>query len=371
MNANLRTCLAAGLLAWVLCCSARGDSLLVGQRQWPGAKIQWFQDGKVRFTAADGSQQAVPIPTVTRLQVDLRDDLNRAEQLRFEGHVPEAVAAYESALRTENRNDVGSFIRYRLMDLYGQGGQLDQAVEMFLDLVKQPDFHAVVKDWRPTGAATARPKVREAAIVALEDALRQIRTGLASESVSQLRDFLKSLPAGQAAAAPRPPASPPAAPAPSGAARGAPAAAAPDAAAEAPEPEAFVPELNEPGPALKALQARQYAEALTVANGILVRSDLTREQLAECLYVRGVAQWNLAKDAPGYLQAGWALSRMLVEFPASPRTAEALYYLGLVHQRLGQAAQARQLLQQAAQTASSRELRERAQKALRDSAGRG
>ncbi len=159
----------------------------MGQRQWAGVKIQWFQDGKVRFTAADGSQQAVPIPTVTRLQVELRDDLNRAEQLRSEGHLPEAVSAYESALRIENRNDLGSFIRYQLMELYGQGGQLDQAVEMFLDLVKQPDFHGVVKDWRPTGAA--KPKVREAAIVALDEALRQIRTGLASESVSQSARF--------------------------------------------------------------------------------------------------------------------------------------------------------------------------------------
>ncbi len=174
------------------------------------------------------------------------------------------------------------------------------------------------------------------------------------------------MPASEVVAAARPATKPPAS---AGAARSASGATAPAAsvstsAGDASEPEVFVPELSEPGPALKALQARQYSEALTAANGTLMRSDLSREQLAECLYVRGVAEWNLAKDGPGYLQAGWALSRMLVEFPAHPRTAEVLYYLGLVHQRLGQVGQARQLLQQAGQMAGSQELRERARKAL-------
>jgi tetratricopeptide (TPR) repeat protein len=355
----MRARLAAAILVSTLSGTASADSVLAGGREWAGAKIQWFQDGKVRFSAVDGSQQAVPIVTVTRLQVDLRDDLNRAEQLRVDGKAAEALPAYEAALRTENRNDLGGFIRYRLMGLYGQAGQLDRAVEMFLDLVKQPDFHAVVKDWRPSNMTAVKPKVREAAAAALEGGLRQIRTGLASESVRELRDFIQAAklpPPGQAAGT-----SPTA-----------------KASASTPSPtqetsretdgaaEAFVPEPLEEGPPAKALRAGQYAEALHLANAALTQPDLSHEQLAEALYVRGFAQWQLARDSRQYLQAGWALSRLLVEFPSDRRVPECLYCLGLVHQKLGQAGQARQLLQQAMQSATSPELRERVRKALQE-----
>jgi hypothetical protein len=132
-----------------------------------------------------------------------------------------------------------------------------------------------------------------------------------------------------------------------------------------------VPESLEAGPATKALQAGQYADALRIASGVLVQRDLAREQLAEALYVRGVAQWQLAKDPQRYLQAGWALSRLLVEFPADPRVPECLYCLGLVHQKLGQPGQARQLLRQAMQSAGSSDLRERARKALQEMGNKG
>lgn len=347
--------------------TSRADSLLAGGREWAGAKVQWFQDGKVRFSAADGSQQAVPIATVTRLQVDLRDDLNQAEQLRVEGKATEAIAAYEAALRTENRNDLGGFIRYRLMGLYGQTGQLDLAVGMFLDLVKQPDFHAVVKGWRPANVSAVKPKIHESAVASLEEGLRQIRTGLASESVRELRDFIQAArrPApGQAVEAARPQI-PSTLPKARSAASGA--ATAPKApAAEDDGIAAYAPELLEVGPPTRALKAGQYAEALQLANGVLVQPDLSRERLAEALYVRGVAQWQLAKDSRQFLQAGWALSRLLVEFPTDPRAAECLYCLGMVHRRLGQPGPARQLLQQAVQAGGSEDLRERARKALQD-----
>lgn len=341
----------------------RADSLLVGQRQWANVKIQWVQDGKVRFTASDGTQQAVPIATVSRLQVDLRDDLNRAEQMQFEGKTAEAVSAYEAALRSESRNDLGGFIRYRLMDLYGRSGQLDLAIEMFLDLVKQPDFYTTVKDWRPASLAAVKPKTREAALTELADGLRQIRTGLASESVGQLRDYIqasKSTPAGDAVQAP----------------------GAKPSAATSPRPAAGQEDAEETAgptdtgesiwPGVNTLQRGQYDQALQAANQALGQQDLPRDQLADVLYVRGVAQWFVAKNPAQVLQAGWALARVAVEFPASSRVPECQYYLGLVHQRMGRAAEARRLLQQAQQSAgASTDLRDRAKKALRDMADKG
>jgi tetratricopeptide (TPR) repeat protein len=364
-----RICLLAGISGWIalLACNALADSLVVGQRQWPNVKIQWVQDGKVRFTAADGSQQAVPIPTVTRLQVDLRDDLNRGEQLRAEGKTAEAMAAYEAALRIESRNDLGGFLRYRLMDLAGRSGQLDRAVEMFRDLVKQPDFHAVVKDWRPQNVAAVRPKVREAAIAELEDGLRQIKTGLASESVRELRDFIRAhaaAPAGAAAGE---------APGPGG--------------VEAPGP-GGVESVGDVGagtdsgpagqmaqtawPGLAALQRGRYDQALQAADQALAQEGLPRDTLAEALYVRGVALWHLAGDRSRALEAGWALARLLVEFPASPHVPECQYYLGLVHEKLGRTVQARLLLQQALNSAgASADVKERARKALSEMTEKG
>jgi tetratricopeptide (TPR) repeat protein len=345
-------CLAA--LGAALCCEARADVVVVGQRQWTGAKFQTVQDGRVRFTAGDGTQQAVLIATVSRLEVDLRDDLNRAEQLQSDGKAAEAIPAFEAALRSESRNDLGGFIRYRLMDLYGRSGQLDLAVEMFLDLVKQPDFYVTVKDWRPVNLAV-KPKTKEAALTELADGLRQIRTGLASESVGQLREFLetrKTAPAGTV-----PPAS---------AAAG---AKSPRSADQPAEPEEPVETGETTWPGLRLLQQGQYGQALQAANLALGQQDLSREQLADVLYARGVAQWSVARNPAQVLEAGWALARVLVEFPASRRVPECQYYLGLVHQRMGKTAQARQLLQQARQSpAASADLRNRAEKALRDMA---
>lgn len=357
MTTGTRTFLAAGIPAWLalFAFSASADSLLVGQRQWPNAKIQWVQDGKVRFTAADGSQQAVPIATVVRLEVDLRDDLNRGEQLRAEGKTAEAVTAYEAALRTESRNDLGGFLRYRLMDLYGRSGQLDRAVEMFLDLVKQPDFYVVAKDWRPQNVAAVRPKVREAAIMQLEDGLRQIKTGLASESVRQLRDFIQASAAGSAAEMQGT--------APSGAPRTG--GQSPAGAGGAADVGGVEEPAQTPWPGLAVLQRGRYEEALRAADRALAQEDLPPDVLADVLYVRGVALWHLAKDRFRVLQAGWALAQLTIEFPTSLHVPECQYYLGLVHDRLGQTGQARQLLQQALQSAgASADVKERARKAL-------
>ncbi len=65
------------------------------------------------------------------------------------------------------------------------------------------------------------------------------------------------------------------------------------------------------------------------------------------------------------LQAGWALARLVIEFPGSPHVPECQYYLGLVHGKLGQTAQARQLLQQVVQSAGvSADIKDLARKAL-------
>ncbi len=361
MTTPVRTYLFAGLIAglMIFAAAAQADTIEVGQRQWTGAKLQWIQDGKIRFTAGDGGQQAVPIPTVTRLEVDLRDDLNHAEQLRLKGQIAEAVSAYEIAFRTENRNDLGGYIRYRLMDLYDRTGQLDRGVEMFLDLVKLPDFYTVASSWRPQNLAAVRPKIRQAALVELDDGLRQIRTGLASESVRELRDYIQASKPTAAGGAE-----------PSSQSSGAPSklsnpSAGTSQAADAPE--ASPSDAAEPWPGQQALQAGRYGQALQAANLVLSQPDAPRERLAEALYVRGVSQWHVAKDPARVLEAGWTLARLIIEFPGNPHVAECQYYLGLVHQRVGQIAQARALLQQAqASPAASADLKDKARKALLD-----
>jgi TolA-binding protein len=131
-------------------------------------------------------------------------------------------------------------------------------------------------------------------------------------------------------------------------------------------------EVNESAwPGIAVLQRGQYDQALQAANQALAQENLPRDVLADALYVRGVAQWHLAKDRSRVLQAGWALSRLLVEFPNNAHAAECLYYLGLVHQKLDQPSQARQLLLQAQQSpGASADVKDRSRKALLDLGGR-
>lgn len=323
----------------------RADSVTSGERTWNGAKIQQIQDSKLRFTDQNGAQQAVLIPTVTRLQVDLREDLNRAEDLRAQGKSEEAAKAYEAALRTENRNDLASIIRWRLMDIYGKNGQLDRAVEMYVELAKQPDFLMVVKDWRPGNVAGARQKARDSAVAMLDDALRQTRIGLASEYIRQVREFIVSGKAGldtQAAAA-----------------------SASEVAGEGPASQ------GEQGTwrtqVLRMLRRGEYSKALESANKVLAAETMMREQLEDALFVRGVALWGVAKDRDRQLQAGWALARVLVEFPQSEYVPECQYYLGLVHAGLGRPDLAKELLQQAQRSpAAAADVKEKAKKAYLD-----
>lgn len=333
----------AAVLAGAGTC-ALADSVTSGERQWSGAKIQQIQDGKLRFTDQNGAQQAVLLLTVTRLQVDLREELNRAEDLRGQGKPEEAVKAYEAALRTENRNDLAGVIRWRLMDLCGRNGQLDRAVEMFVDLAKQPDFLMVVKDWRPFNVAGVRPKVRDAAVAMLDEALRQSRMGLASEYIRQVREFVVAGGAGQAASEPA------------------------SSTAQAPAEGAAE---SEQGTwrtrSLRMIKRGEYSKALESADKALASEVMPREQLEDALFVRGVALWNVAKDRNRQLQAGWALARVLIEFPGSEYVPECQYCLGLVHAGLGRQDMAMQFLQEAQRNpAASADVKERAKKAYLD-----
>jgi len=311
------------------------DSIWTQRQRWENCRITWIQDGKLRFQAADRTLQVVPLAAVRRVQVETRDHLNRAEQARLAGRSAEAATAYEAALRSEVRPDLANFIRWRLMHLYGQTGQLDRAVEMYVDLVKQPDFQLLAAKWRPERLEQVRPKVREAALARLRDALRQVRPGLASDAVRRLAEYIQT--ARTETPSDRPPAD---------------RTGATDAGSLA-------------GRAVKALKAGQYLQALRTADAALARKDLPRRMLADVLFVRGVALWHLADDRAKVLQAGWALARLLIELPSSEHAAACRYYLGLVHQRLGRPETARRLLQQVrADPLASEEWKQRAQRAL-------
>jgi len=324
---------------------AHADAVVGGERQWTGAKIQQIQDGRLWFTDQNGARQAVLLTTVQKLQVDLREELNLAEDLRSRGQGEEAVRAYEAALRTESRSDLADLIRWRLMDLYGRSGQLDRAVEMFVDLIKRPDFQQVAKDWRPANLAAVRPKLRDSAIAILDSSLRQIRTGLASEYVRQLRDHIAAGGATQPDGGPS-------------AASQTPAIASGPARADA---GTWIAR------ATGWLKQGEYDRARQAADQLLASQVLPRNQLEDALYVRAVASWHLAKDQDRLLQAGWALSRLIIEFPGSQYYPECQYYLGLVHQRMGRAELARRSFQQAqAHPETSAEIKERARKAYLD-----
>lgn len=344
MNRIMRLYIVS-ITAAVLLASAAGvlaDSVTSGERQWNGAKVQQIQDGRLRFTDQNGAQQAVLLTTVTKLQVDLRDELNQAEDLRIQGKIDEAAKAYEAALRTENRNDLAGIIRWRLMDIYGRNGQLDRSIEMYVELARQPDFLMVVKDWRPANVTAARSKIRDAAVAMLDDALRQTRMGLASEYIRQTRDYIVAGAAAQQAATTG------------------------QAAASEKTP-AEGEELTWRTGASRMLKRGQFSQALEAADKLLAAETLPRDQLEDALYVRGVALWNVAKDRDRQLQAGWALARVLIEFPSSEYTPECQYYLGLVHDGLGRPDMAKDLLQAVQRNpAASADVKDRAKKAYLD-----
>lgn len=331
----------------------RADSVTAGGRQWTAAKLKWVQDGKLYFSDANGAQQSVAVGTIERLQVDLRDEFNRAEQLRASGRWDEAMGAYDNALRSETDNILPNLIRWRLMDLCGRTGQLDRAVELFVDLVKQPDYQQVVKDWRPPGVAAARPKVKASALATLDDALKSVRTGLASEYVRQLREYIaaggSSRPSGQ------------------------PGIAAPSSnGAEPADTTGGSYAGTWSSRTIRMIRAKQYAQALEAADRALAAETLPRDLLTDALFVRGVALWHTARGREQRLQAGWALARVLIEFPGSEHVPECLYYLGLVHRELGRPDMARQLLQQAqAASGASEDIRRQARSALANLAVEG
>lgn len=305
----------------------RADLVAAGDRQWAGAKILQIQDSRLRFTDRNGAQQAVQLLTVTKIQIDLRDELNRAEDLRAEGKFDEATRVYETALRTESRNDLAGLIRWRLMEIYGRTAQLDRAVEMFVDLARQPDFLMVVKEWRPANVAGAKSKVREEALALLDEALRQSRMGLASEYMRQVRDYVAAGGSGQQQPATN------------------------DAPLLEPPATEAIAALGRANTwrdrALQMIKIGQFNQALEAANKVLAADDLPREQLEDAMFVRGAALWGVAKDRPRQLQAGWALARVLIEFPGSEFTPQCQYYLGLVQISLGRKDLAMQWLQQA------------------------
>jgi len=309
------------LIALCVQAPVRGDEVWTSYKKWTACRVKWIRDGKVRFRAADGTWQMVPVSAVERMSLDDRQEFNKAEYLRSSGAATSALPLYEQALRREIRPDIANFIRYRLMLLYDSAGMLDKAVEMFADLLRDPDFQVLAMGWRPHRAAKAKPHLRARAISRLETLLRSMRPGLAREAANEVLRHIASAPANETA-------------------------------------KRFAALSPAQRPA-ELLRQGNYAAALQAADAVLSASR-DRRALADALFVRGVALWHVAQDRPQQLLAAIALARYLVEFPDGPRTAECLYYLALLEEKLGRTGSATMLLNRLLATPGDERYRQKA-----------
>lgn len=314
-------------LSWAVA-SYADTVVLAGKPPFRNVEIVGLRDGRLRFRGVCREILSKPLREVVRLELDSCPALSKAEALA-EIDVHAAIAAYEQAADEAGDDWPRTLVHARLLGVYDRAGRFDAAAALYVSLTsEQPELASQCRPRYPAPPGSeANRRARERLLGAIEPSRSQavpaaLRT-LAFELL--LFDEVDPLPPGFAPPTPQP-------------ARG-----------STSQPAALPPLLFGDTPRRSGAPPRLPADSLVLegARRALAEADVAR---AARLVERSLP-YVAESDAPAWrLLRGRCLieqgqpARAADELLALTRpphdrslAAEALYYVGLAHERMGRA----------------------------------
>lgn len=289
-------------------------------------------NGQITFRTL-GSQPSKPLGELAGVTLTGQNRFNAAEELFAKGKYDEAAAAYLAAATAAGKPWQKRLIQYRRMAALAAGGEIDEALKLWLAMVDAAGVTKGTLDLRPRKLPPAGSKANDRAVALLEGKAKQVSSatyrGAILLALAELHerqgriDQSGALRAGLSTSGGRP------------------------TARKLPT---VVPRTSSANTLLRSANSwLKQGECEKVADAIKKNLNVFRTaDLPSALYLLGRAQSELAKREKDpkaarelLLRAGLNLMRTVVFFPASDEAPHALLSAGEVNERLGNLTAAR------------------------------
>jgi hypothetical protein len=321
-------CLAAVVVLGALSPHVVADQVVVGETNFPRARVVGFEAGELRFVSVDGTELTAPISAIHLLIVDGVSgfaDFNEAERLLADGQAGAAIVRYERARRLAKRF-WPDLIAARLLLACDRAARIDRATMNFIRVARG-------RHGGPEAAAQLIPEMipgepdpeTARAVEELDAALRKVENEAEAALFRLLRYAIWERIGDERAERES------------------------TAVAQLRLPKG-VRSLRAYAILLRALRAvLAEADSLTVAN----RSSLDRA-IADCpgeclpsfLLLKGRALLRAATTREEVIRASWPFLRVVIHMPDDSRAAEGLLEAAVAMERLGRPDKAARLVEE-------------------------
>ena len=282
-----------------------------GQQSYMYVTVTGLSEGMLEFRSqSHGNVVRKPLGQIKLIQLDDVPHFNRGEGEFSRGRYAEAIEQFELARRRVRSGWLADLIDLRLLEAYELAGRFDRAVATFVQLLPRLPSEAAAR--RPKRVGQQGSQYNRLALEQLERALKRTKAPNLARELKLLK--LEILYAEQ------------------------------DASADGLAAELGAGRLRTAdgrrarGPTalrnIERMMARgQYEQGLrAIASAIASAAD---EELDGLLLLRARCQLAVAQTAEQMKGAALTAMRVVIHFPDSPLVAEALFLVGLVHERLG------------------------------------
>ena len=303
---------------------------LKGKPAFRNVHITSFRNGRLEFKGVSRQHLRKPLAQIEWVEVDRVAVLGRAERARAAEQWAAAVRAYRQALDEVREPGLAQFARLRLLECCDRGGFFDEAVALYVELVRHNA--TLASEHTPRHPGRPGSAVNRAARRQLEAALALTRSATAA---GRWRNLLLEIALYEEAE------DWPVALAEAG-------KPGDDSAGPTPasQPAKIPPSLAPTPPyAITALRLPADSFVLTAAREALATGDTPR---ALRLLERSLPYVDPAESGPWrlllgrcrielgrYARAAADLVQLAETEPDPARAAQALYYVGLAHERMG------------------------------------
>lgn len=181
-------CCFAATLSWGA--AARGDAVkLRSKPAFRNVTVTSFHDGRLVFRGVSRQLLRKSLAEIEWVVLEHAPAFSEAENAAFEGRWDHAIAAYERALPEAKRAWLRYVVQLRMLEACDRGGRFARAVSVYADLVtRKPNAARVVAPRRPAppgsdenakARQTLRAALRRAPTRVVADRLRQLLFELA------------------------------------------------------------------------------------------------------------------------------------------------------------------------------------------------
>ena len=318
---------AVGYVAFGPMTVAQADQIMVGESNYPGAKIRALKEGRLEFLTADGELRSEWIDEVDLLVVDRGSafaDFNQAERYLAGGEPEKAIVRYRRTMHHLSEAFWSDVIVARLVMACDRAGRIEPATLNFVRLVRgQWSGPAAAARLIPREVPTRRTAQAARALQHVDGAIAKAVRPEERMVLELLRFEILDRTGDKRAAE----------------------TAEHVVAMVIPESYGCERVFEIQMSALESVLASRVEPDALAGLDRAIR-DCPQSMLPGLLLLKGQALLRTASSREDVIRASWPLMRVVIHLPEDPRAAEALYWAALAVERIGRGEKAIEMLRE-------------------------